>query len=63
MVKPAVGKVHMHEKVLTCPRDKRQMTEMAAGQQSSTARSAPGSGFFPRLVSCVRNQVASSDKV
>ena len=31
MVKPAVGKVHMHEKVLTCPRDKRQMTEMAAG--------------------------------
>jgi Zn-finger nucleic acid-binding protein len=31
MVKPAVGKVHMQEKVLACPRDKRQMAEMAAG--------------------------------
>jgi phospholipase C len=38
----------------------------SAGRRSAPAPAAPstpGSGFFPRLVSCVRNQVARSDWV
>jgi Zn-finger nucleic acid-binding protein len=46
MVKPAVGKMHLREKTLSCPRDKRDMTEMAAGHALLDVCGKCGGQFF-----------------